>query len=750
MPSFCITGINSKHLGWTEDLLTSSGVKAAVASAQNDRITFNLWHEKVLAHAHATKTTSPGRLWDQLASDLFIANIESESWVWSDHRSALYLNYWLEFDPSIHFILVYCTPQYFLKTAILTNEKKLSFQELMTEWEQYYQSILDFYLKNSSRCLLIDIEDVMQFPTQFIEACNHKFSLNLQAKTLESSTTSEIKSSIEFLINMLLFKQKEINDFQIKFERNLQDFGRKRHEQQLPWFSKIKAPFFKPSTLQLSTKLNADNVIDDLRSLYFQPQQEARLAIERSVSLSADYENQIHLHQEELKQLKVQKTAVDSEKGQLATQTKNLQEELKQLKAQNLDVSQENELLLTQLHQTQEELEKYFFEHKHAEQLLNQIKARWDRLLQREPGYFDFESMRVSPTADDFQTTLWTFSNLCIGTVELSRLELELAPADSNHKSLEFILRGKKEQGSEERVNWYPSSASNQEEFILSSSNITQAGTLSSSDFETLSLIPPFLLAILDAPEYFNLPTQLSRDALVKTLHQINDLLVKAKNELRIDGLTLKNEQTNHDYEHLWIEIDNFSYQGQKAQHFDFRLSCAHVRPNSFGTHPKLEIPAQANSALLHSWFEESVDDFGPKLELRFALPESMDIQVFHKLSPIDQSFVKALLLKLPSILDQLEHRRTHFHRNLDDWRALALSMVKIFEHVNTPSLGAPKGDEQILTPVLKKNMGTNKVGMHQEKSKKIVTKKTPRAAKGSNKFTAARTPSQMNEKDPG
>jgi hypothetical protein len=719
MASFCITGINPRHLSWIEELFTSSGMTPATHSAQNDRISFGLWHEKVSSHTLTTKSTSPGRLWDQLASELFLANIESENWFWSDTRSALYLNYWLGFDPSVQFILVYCTPQYFLKTAILTSNKKLSFQELINEWMSYYQSILHFYSQNKTRCLLIDIEEAMQFPNELVSFTEKQFGINLDRKALGPSTTPEIKSSIEFLLNTLLLKQKDILAFQAQFERNLQIL-RPKQEQTLSWFDRLKAPLLGHSSRQLLTNLNSDIVIEDLRLLCYKPNLDSEINTENKYILEQINSSNFEIQAE----LNASQDLVKLGQGELntsLTRIAQLEEELNQVHLQKNAMTSENEAILMQLHQTQEELEKYFFEHKRAEQSLEAVRKRWDRLLQREPGYFDFEAMQVNliDDQDPLQISRWFFSDLSIGKVHLSALELTIQCAPN--KPLKLTIKGGSDSELADLGYWYPSSAPNSEEFKLSSVNISQTSALASADFESLCTIPAFLMSILEAPEYFQIPNEVNPQGLIQNLEKLDDLLSKAKKELRMEGVSLRNEQTNPDYEHLWLEVEDLFYDGKTIEKFDFRISCANVRPNKFGTHPKLEIPAQTDTAIFKSWFEESVDDFGPKYELRFALPDSMDLQVLQKLSIPDQQFIEALLNKLPALLDRLEARRTHFNRNIDDWRALGSSMLSIFNKATKPS--ALEAKTMSKPKVSKKKIAAKKVATKKMPSKKVPSK---------------------------
>src|SRR5690606_3202512 len=89
---------------------------------------------------------------------------------------------------------------------------------------------------------------------------------------------------------------------------------------------------------------------------------------------------------------------------------------------------------------------------------------------------------------------------------------------------------------------------------------------------------------------------------------------------------------------------------------------------------------------LLNSWFVESFDDFGDKLELRFALPEAMDLGVWHKLSTQDQDVVRKLIKILPDCLQRLQKDGCHISRPWQEWLGMAAEVQRISaRHVNAP-----------------------------------------------------------------
>ena len=147
--------------------------------------------------------------------------------------------------------------------------------------------------------------------------------------------------------------------------------------------------------------------------------------------------------------------------------------------------------------------------------------------------------------------------------------------------------------------------------------------------------------------------------------------------KLEFEGVQLRNEQVNPDYEHLWISLQSPSFGERLAEQWHFRISCAGVKPSEFGQQPKLELPEQSDQ-LLTNWFAESESEHGRKLELRFALPNAMDTGVWKQIQADDQQLIKALCQQLPDIVAALKNQNTYITRDWSDWEALAANMKRI------------------------------------------------------------------------
>ena len=166
------------------------------------------------------------------------------------------------------------------------------------------------------------------------------------------------------------------------------------------------------------------------------------------------------------------------------------------------------------------------------------------------------------------------------------------------------------------------------------------------------------------------------RSALEKFAASIEPIASAA---LRFDTVRLKSRTATQDYEHLWFEFENLGFAGQRWPRFEFRLACALVPAGQFGNHPRLEFPESCKSQI-ESWYAESDDPHGTrKLELRFALPASMDIAVWGKLGEKDRKLIVSLLRLLPAVLEEIRSQGEALRRPWEDWVGIVKKMQEIY-----------------------------------------------------------------------
>ena len=129
-------------------------------------------HEIDLAKPAPLQAVKPGRLWSEMAVDLFMANINQPIWGWADHQTGLLLDFWAEFDPQVRFVLCYEAPNVYLANALEAEpEPDMSkVERALGEWSRWNSFLLNQFQRHRDRCLLVNSQAVLRDPQQLLDA----------------------------------------------------------------------------------------------------------------------------------------------------------------------------------------------------------------------------------------------------------------------------------------------------------------------------------------------------------------------------------------------------------------------------------------------------------------------------------------------------------------------------------------------------------------------------------------------------
>lgn len=685
MKSICITGAVQSDLQTVANILQQAGMKQPEpARRDNDSIDIRFWHKQIMALAVEDSGTiqpilNPGRLWEQLASDIFIANIKSNIWGWSDTHSTWLLDYWLDFEPRLNFILVCVSPQQMLASAMVSETEEISIERVMTGWQVYHQELLRFHHRNPHRSLLIDFRDCVNHPENLIERCVEQWRLPL-TKPIDTTYFERSHDSLTLYLAQQLCQ-------------NYSQVASLQHELTATVTRLNEADQAAPTMV-----LAPPQIVAGYRALRDRSAelQQVKTANEELAALKTQFDDAVasHARQQRDTDAKLKESAQENEL--LLLQLHQVQEELEAIslkhKSQQVqtdistqfnfkETAQENELLLLQLHQVQEELEHYFLQHQDKQKELQIAEARWQRLLQRNPAYLDYETIEILPAPGKDDAIAWRLTNLSAAGRHFPILEFK-TPLECGVAGLIF---SRSVEGNHLLTRW-PATANQQNELILMPAGTTatlqqRAETLldlATSDWSLLQVLTAQLIETLASSTILKERTDFQPDAFRAGLEKFGQILQKFPPTLRYDQVQLKREQINPDYEHLWLHFDNLSFSGKRWPEFEFRLACANVQPGRFGFHPKLEFPEKGGQAPFETWFIESSDDFGAKLELRFAQPDAMDMAIWSRLTEQDRLFLAALIKRLPAILGTLQSLNVQLKRPWADWNKMVRGIQRI------------------------------------------------------------------------
>lgn len=352
---------------------------------------------------------------------------------------------------------------------------------------------------------------------------------------------------------------------------------------------------------------------------------------------------------------------------------------LSQTQAKLQDTEQENELLLLQLMQAQEELVEYYEEKIRLEKLYDAYKARWDRLEKRYPNYVDYDAIELVSFdhVSDVPSITWRVKEYAHAGVALPEFMFRVALQDG-HPGIGLAPEGELAQD--------PAAEDSTLVPKLLATRLPQAERfmrMGNTEYRQLTAALT-ILTQLEASQWqgMELPADLDLAFWRPFFKQLGPQWAALPPALRYDSVKLKRELINVDYEHLWLELHGVSFDKRSWKKLEVRLGAALVQPDGFSKFPKFEIPLiDGKHKPFDSWYAESHDDAGAKVELRFSLEKNVfDAAVLAKLAEADRLLVLRLVYAMPTALQQLQTQQAAIHRPWSTWIDFARASVQVLE----------------------------------------------------------------------
>lgn len=647
MKTLCITGTECAMFNKISDTIFNAGISPAktITQPNGSSMDFNDWHQKVVDENSLLSIDSSskiGRIWEQLAVDLFMENVGQEKWGWACPHSVKLLNFWHSFAPQLCFVLLYSTPEEVIYAASknLNNNSahNNSGDAIIKQWLNDQQMMLKFYIKNPLQSLLINVNDFRKNPKYLVEKINEHFNFNLNSFTelndpdSENLKILEPNSLAEYLVNITL--------------------------QQSQYLSEVNTLFSELEKNKVA--ICADEII----------------AENGIMNNSISTENNSKISNSNNDSIVVDSYALLCKYNYDISNNINLQNNFVELQ----DSREEADLLLRQLHKVQEELEFYYLEYRAEKKRADTIESKWEKMLNKHPYYIDCDNI-ICQNSSDNQGLFWSLENIEIFNRSIDFLQLETLLWQDK-----IIFRFVEKQDKDlPLLVWNPNSKDNQNnnEFIVCPLIVNDAiQQLATTDIILLKNLSVLFFQQLQNNKDGIIVSNPNINLFINMFRQIPDFLDNVlPKTLRFDELYIKDYEELGEYENLTFHLTNISFANKLYKNFEFRLACANIQDNQFGTDPKLEFPEEFGKIILENWFAESEDNYGSKLELRFAIPNAMDINVWDKLSQNDKIFIYNLVNLLPNRITQLSKINTNekmFSRSFDDWINLANTIKNI------------------------------------------------------------------------
>lgn len=417
-------------------LLNRCGMQAAEPSQREGLSPADIGATLLKAHrvtplnalqAHgAIHPLQPGPIWQSLALDLLLGNINHDLWGWSDPQAVYLLDYWKSLDPQLAFMLVYDTPEDLIARAFdnpavpCTPE---TLQVAVDNWQAYNEALLHFYHRNPQRCMLVHAAQVRESAADYLQQVQTRIGapLGIEGESEPAPATPATPDTQNALRRYLAQHIVDAQPQALTLYEELQAVASlpksapntiaqqpaaasqalealqsllEQQQQQHTSTQRIQAAQTRIQTLeqeqtQLRENLHASQngqaeslqeidlllgqlhqVQEELEKLHLEGQDRHRQLVALTQAQTEAEKTIVKVEAEKAKaraEAEANNAAAKAAAAQLIAEqekAKSLTEQLaaRAPAAQSNELQQENDLLLAQLHQVQEELERYYLE----------------------------------------------------------------------------------------------------------------------------------------------------------------------------------------------------------------------------------------------------------------------------------------------------------------------------------------------------------------------------------------------------
>ena len=213
MTIYCITGQATEALQQLEVGLRNCGMAQPRPLQRNAALDLPKWHQGARASMLMPSTAEgrsapnhlaqPSRLWEQLAVDLLVSNMDAPIWGWADAQSVELLGFWSELAPEMRFILVCEDRPSLICRSIESGETAESVAQNLALWHRHHQSMLRFHLRHPAISLLVWAADVHNQPKRVMDCIEQAWNTGLTASLLPNQTRAAPNLLVQQMIMTL-------------------------------------------------------------------------------------------------------------------------------------------------------------------------------------------------------------------------------------------------------------------------------------------------------------------------------------------------------------------------------------------------------------------------------------------------------------------------------------------------------------------------------------------------------------------
>lgn len=298
-------------------------------------------------------------------------NALSHIWGWKEPRTTLFLDFWAELLPDARFLLIYRSPWdvidslYRRGDEIFRNQPELA----VKYWVFYNQKVLEFYNKNSDKCLLANIETIVKYQDKYVAEINHKFGINLtnpspavyDASLLQtnSSEDGQRPSLIDYYFPeaIEMYQELESRGWHPNQTPDLSWSNQIKSSPYMAWAFRDWANYRLSAAENKSLRVELEQTEGILGKTHTQLQK-TESVLQESHSQLTGLRSQFSQVQEELEQAKSQLSQTQWDVLKYQSQLHHTQEELEELEKQNREILSHKHQLQSQLNEAESRLMK--------------------------------------------------------------------------------------------------------------------------------------------------------------------------------------------------------------------------------------------------------------------------------------------------------------------------------------------------------------------------------------------------------
>lgn len=296
------------------------------------------------------------KLADNVMVDLLLSNLDTQNWGWSAENNLFAMDLWQKLESEARFILVFDHPSYLLDQLIDTDLTVDTIDQVMSEWVDYHQKMLEVLEAHEEIAILIEgscaVHNISKLGNQ-VESISSDLHLKKHWQVFKDAKDSTSDNDTDAVNQSGAAIDHVNNEILKKYPEVIKLFNTLLNKAAI----KSSEPIYRTKQTDLTELVTVLNSLHDKQE---NPQHlaEKELLVEQLHHVQKQLESQSSAH-EMYKQQKIKEfgllekkleEAKDSQNPANAIDGHSLAESLKQ----------ENEMLLKQLHRTQEELEKYY------------------------------------------------------------------------------------------------------------------------------------------------------------------------------------------------------------------------------------------------------------------------------------------------------------------------------------------------------------------------------------------------------